>query len=282
MNTIIYNGILTASINTAGAELNSLQRNGKEYLWSGNPEFWGKHSPVLFPIVGTLKNNTYKYNGIEYNLSRHGFARDNVFSITEQSEESITFRLGSDDSTSKVYPFRFSLEIKYSLKDTTLFIDYRVINNGIEPMPFSLGAHPAFALYSDFESYSLEFDDNDALTSYRLKNDLLSEETITIPLTEKSLPLNYELFANDALVIKGVKSKSVTIREKESPVLRLNFQDFPDLGLWTKPGAPFICIEPWHGYSDTPDNDGTIINKEGIIVLVSGNEFTTGFSIDVL
>src|SRR5687768_6508972 len=158
MNITITNHDLTAVINPLGAELTSLKYNKREYIWEGNPEYWGKHSPILFPIVGTLKNNTYTYNGNEYNLTRHGFARDHEFTVKHLGSDTVTFLLSANEDTSMVYPFDFELGLTYTIRDSMLHFDYTVTNKGNERMPFSLGAHPAFALPGDFNEYSLIFE----------------------------------------------------------------------------------------------------------------------------
>ena len=193
--TTIRNNYLEATIKPKGAELTSLKdNNGKEYIWEGNPEFWGKHSPVLFPIVGTLKDNKYTYKGNTYSLSRHGFARDNDFTIKEQHEDSVTFSLMADEHTKANYPFDFELQLKYTLSGKSLNIEYIIINNGIEPMPFSIGAHPAFALPGDFENYSLQFEKDQQLVSTQLQNDLLSDTEVITLLQNAKMPLHHDLF----------------------------------------------------------------------------------------
>lgn len=279
----IRNNHLEAVINPKGAELVSLKnKDGKEYMWEGNPEFWGKHSPVLFPIVGALKNDTYIYNDKEYKLSRHGFARDNEFTIKEQQLDNVVFSLKANDDTKSVYPFNFELELKYTLGTTSLIIEYTVYNNGSEKMPFSIGAHPAFALSGNFEDYSLSFEKEEKLTSYPLQENLLSQTTVAVPTVGKKLNLNHKLFANDALVFKQLNSTSVAIQKDEEVFLRVNFEDFPHLGIWTKSGAPFICIEPWQGYADSINTTGNIFDKEGIVVLNEEEKLSKSFSIEIL
>lgn len=282
MNIIIKNQQLTVSINPQGAELTSLKRNGKEYMWDGNPEFWEKHSPILFPIVGTLKNNTYEYQGKEYNLSRHGFARDNEFNVKKQSNESVTFTLSSNQNTHKIYPFEFQLELKYTLKDATLSLEYSVTNFGKNDMPFAIGAHPAFALSGNFSDYSLIFEKDETLISTQLENGLLSDKTIEIPLDNKELPLSYNLFKNDALIFKSTASNYIDIVRNNSPYIRVDLGNFPHLGIWTKEDAPFLCIEPWQGYSDSMNSNGNIFEKEGVITLKQNEKFRTAFSIEIL
>jgi galactose mutarotase-like enzyme len=283
LKTVIKNAFLTATINSFGAELCSLKnKDNKEYIWEGNPDFWGKHSPILFPIVGTLKNNSFHYNAKEYHLSRHGFARDMDFEIVDEKENSVTFSIHSSEETVKVYPFEFELQIIYTLDNYNLSIEYKVINKGNSKMPFSIGAHPAFALPGNFEDYSIQFDKEESLEYYLLENDLISNQTKKLETQEGQIPLTYELFKNDALIFKTLKSKSLTILEDRIPVLRVNFKDFPSLGIWTKMNAPFLCIEPWFGYSDTNENSGNLFVKEGIQVLEENATFRSEFSIEIL
>ncbi|RZK04359.1 MAG: aldose 1-epimerase family protein, partial [Flavobacterium sp.] len=238
MNIIITNDFCTATINTKGAELISFKNNNREYIWEGNPEFWGKHSPVLFPIVGTLKDNQFQYSEENYTLSRHGFARDMEFVVKEQSETNVVFSLVASETTLKNYPFIFELQLIYVLEDNKLTIQYKIFNKDNKELPFSIGAHPAFALPENFEDYSLSFEDDSEITYFLLENDLLSDNTEVLELTKNQLPLNYQLFERDALVFKQIKSKSITINESSKPLLKVDFKDFPNLGLWTKTDAP--------------------------------------------
>lgn len=283
MTTILKNSILTAEIKHFGAELISLKTNlNKEYIWEGNSKFWGKHSPILFPIVGSLKNNSFHHNETEYHLSRHGFARDMEFELIEATENSATFTLQSSAETVKVYPFEFELQIIYTLDKNNLSIAYNVFNKGKSRMPFSIGAHPAFALRNQFENYAIAFEKKESLDYYLLENDLTSNKTKKLEVHNKQVPLAYELFEDDALIFKTIKSKSVTILENENPFLRVHFEDFPSLGIWTKMKAPFICIEPWFGYADTTENSGNLFEKEGIQILESNATFHSKFNIEIL
>ena len=283
MNTIISNSNLTAQINHFGAELFSLKNNKKiESIWEGNPVFWGKHSPVLFPIVGTLKNNSYNYNGNEYQLSRHGFARDMEFELIEKSKNKAVFSLLSSEKTRKVYPFDFEFQIAYTLDKNRLNIVYKVINKNNLQMPFSIGAHPALALPGDFEKYSIEFEKEESLEYHLLENDLISDKTKKLLVKNKIVPLNYQLFENDALIFKSLQSNSLSILENSKPIVKVYFEDFPNLGIWTKKGAPFLCIEPWFGYSDTEKSSGNLFEKEGIQILDKNEIFKSQFSIEIL
>ncbi len=279
----LSNSIISAQIKSLGAELCSLKDNtNRDYIWEGNPAFWGKHSPVLFPIVGTLKNNTFYHNDKKYTLSRHGFAREKEFKLVEKTESSATFSLQSNSETLKNYPFKFELQIQYILIGTTLELTYRVINKDNTDMPFSIGAHPAFALPRDFEDYSLAFEEVEPLEYTLLENDLVSKQTEKIKTNSNTVPLTYELFESDALIFNTLKSNSLTIVEKENPILKVQFENFPNLGIWTKVGASFICIEPWFGYSDITESKGNLFEKEGIIVLKTDTTFQAKFSIEIL
>jgi galactose mutarotase-like enzyme len=281
--TTITNATLTAQIKHTGAELCSLKDSlNKEYIWNGNPAFWGKHSPVLFPIVGTLKNNLYQFNGTEYQMSRHGFAREMDFELIDKKENSAIFSLKSTNETLQKYPFDFELHLIYTLENKSLKIEYKVFNNSESKMPFSIGAHPAFDLPGDFENYSLAFEKEETLSYYLLEDGLISNSTNELALDKNELHLNYKLFENDALVFKKIASKSITILENSKPFLKVNYSDFPDLGIWTPPNAPFICIEPWFGYSDTVDQFGNLFEKEGIQVLEANTTFHSTFSIIII
>ncbi|UUF12711.1 MULTISPECIES: aldose 1-epimerase family protein [Flavobacterium] len=283
MSTTISNSTLKASIKNAGAELFSLKDNqNKEYIWEGNPDFWGKHSPILFPIVGTLKNNTYTIDKKEYQLPRHGFARDMEFQLVEKTGNSAVFSLESNTETLKKYPFEFELQLIYTLENTTLNIEYVVINKSESKMPFSIGAHPAIALPEKFENYAFKFEKAEPLKYNLLENDLISNKTETLKTTENVVPLNYKLFENDALVFKTLESNSLTILENSKPYVQVEFEDFPSLGIWTKDQAPFVCIEPWFGYSDTADNSGDLFKKEGILILDVDQSFHSKFSIKIV
>ena len=283
MTTTISNSNLTAQINHFGAELFSLKNHeNQEYIWEGNPSFWGKHSPILFPIVGTLKNNSYNYEGKEYQLSRHGFAREMEFKLVKQSESSATFSLTSSEESRKVYPFDFELQVIYTLDENKLIIGYNIINNNNGVMPFSIGAHPAFALPKPFKAYALTFEYPEILTSFELENDLLSDKSTTIEMIDNQVPLDYSLFEKDALIFKRLQSKNITILDNKNPLLRVQFDDFPNLGIWTKSNAPFLCIEPWLGYSDTVHSSGDILEKEGIQLLEAQKSLKCKFSIEIL
>jgi len=283
LKIILSNSELTATINSFGAELISLKnKSNREFIWEGNPDFWGKHSPILFPIVGSLKNDSYCYNTTTYHLPRHGFAREMEFDLIEKTENTAVFSLKQSINTLEKYPFNFELQISYNLTNSALNIGFKVINNNDFSMPFSIGAHPAFALANDFENYQLVFEKSENLIVSKLENDLISNSTYPLPIENNCLPLNYSLFENDALIFKTIESKSVTLAENNIPFLKVHYKDFPSLGIWTKSQAPFICIEPWIGYADTIENNGNITDKEGIKILRDKQTFETNYLIEIL
>ncbi len=284
MKTTISNSKLTATINHHGGELASLKAimTNREYIWEGNPEYWGKHSPILFPIVGTLKNNSFSHNGKTYQLPRHGFARDMVFDLVKHTDNEAVFSLKSNRETKSSYPFDFELQIIYSLTDSELIITYKIINNDSTSIYYSIGGHPAFTLPNNFNNYSLMFEQNENLISYELENDLLSDKTTMIELNNSPLMLTYSLFEKDALIFKELKSSQIQLKENGIPFLTFKFNDFPNFGIWTKANAPFICLEPWVGYSDILSASGNLAEKEGIQKLESNTEKEYSFSIQIL
>lgn len=283
MHTTISNGKLTAAIHSKGAELASLREaSGREYIWEGDPAFWGKHAPVLFPIVGTLKDGQYRHGGKTYVLPRHGFARDMEFELASREDGKAVFSLKSTGETLSKFPFPFTFRIRYELDGETLSVTYDVRNDGPDTLLFNVGGHPAFALPGDFTEYSLRFAQPETPRYHLLENDLLSERTKRLELVSGRLALAHSLFEDDALVFKALESKSIEIEHRGQSFLRVDFADFPHLGLWTKPGAPFLCIEPWQGYSDTVAASGELAEKEGILPLASGGMFEASYRITIL
>lgn len=284
MTIVLSNELCAASINSKGAELNSFKnlQTNKEYIWDGNPDFWGKHSPVLFPIVGALKDDCYYYQGKKYNLSRHGFARDFEFDVIESSSNAASFLLKQNPEIELKYPFDFELQINYQLTTKSLIISYIIRNKSEAEMPFSIGAHPAFALPNSFTDYSLAFEKEENLITHELENNLFSGKTKPINLDKTNLPLAYSLFEKDALVFKKIESRKIAILENGKPLLKLNFEDFSSLGIWTVQNAPFICIEPWIGFADEVSSQNNLFDKTDIQILKSNSNFTASFSVELI
>jgi galactose mutarotase-like enzyme len=278
----IQSNKLDISIQTKGAELISVLHtvNGLEYMWNADPKFWAKKSPVLFPIVGTLKNNTYYYNDKAYNLPRHGFARDKEFSVVSHNEDEVTFSIRNDEETIKMFPFLFTFNIQYKVEGDELSVKYIVENKeSIEDMFFSVGGHPAFKVPltegTVYEDYELRFDQKETTGRWPITKDgLIESEPDPLLNNTNTLPLSKELFFKDALVLKHLQSGSVRIQShKTEHGLEFNFAGFPFLGLWAAPGADFVCIEPWCGIADSVNTDQQLQNKEGIICLPAGEKF---------
>lgn len=285
----IENQQIKAVINAKGAELTQLFHKEHElnYLWNGDPAVWGKHSPVLFPIVGTLKNNTYFYNDQSYQLPRHGFARDKQFAVEEQTADTITFLLRNDAENFTIYPFIFEFRIRYSLFENSLAVAYEVVNAGKEVMYFSVGAHPAFALPlvpgTAYTDYYLEFNQPETAPKWPISPEGLIEQT-PLPLLEnaKRLNLSKNLFQKDALVLKGMASSIVTLgSDKTLHGFRFDYPGFPFLGIWAAKNADFVCIEPWCGIADSVNTNQQLPDKEGINKLVAGELFTRTWTVTV-
>ena len=273
----ITNGILNVYVKSHGAELCSLKDSGgNELLWQADPAVWNRHAPVLFPIVGKLRDGCYTLNGKTYELPPHGFARDMDFALIERSSSDLVYQLLPTAETRKSYPFEFDFRIAYHLTGQTLSIKYSVKNGSKGTMPFSVGAHPAFMLPGPIDECVLEFGKKETLYA-RLINSkgLLSNETVPVLKDSNILPLSKTLFDRDALIFLDMASDRITLSTKNSSRrLTVEFPGFPQLGIWAKPGAPFVCIEPWYGHADPEQPYGDIMNKPGIRQLPAGVTFT--------
>jgi galactose mutarotase-like enzyme len=286
---ILENQHLKIAVNPIGAELDSVFHKGSqlEYMWSGDSDFWGKKSPVLFPIVGSLKNNTYFLEGEKYQLSRHGFARERVFILEKQDDISLLFTLQYDSETLKKYPFKFVFSIKYMLIENTLKVTYLVENQSVMTMPFSVGAHPAFKLplveNTTYNDYFLEINEVETFGRYPLSIEGLIESKPN-PFLENGtkIPLKKELFYADAVVLKDMKSSRISIKSDLTPHgLTMDFQGFPYFGIWAAKDAPFVCLEPWCGIADGVETTQNIMEKEGINLLAAGGIFERSWGIEV-
>jgi len=277
----LENDHLTIEVRARGAELTRIfsKTTGLEYLWEGDPAYWGKHSPVLFPIVGTLKNGTYFFENKAYKLSRHGFARDMDFELAARDERSLTFALSSNDYTLAHFPFGFRLEVVYSLQDNTLQVDYHVLNTGKREMYFSIGGHPAFRVPltpgTAFEDYFLEFAERETAGRWPISHEGLIEPLPIGLLTDtRTLPLTRELFSNDAIVFKYLNSHALSLRSHSAPNgIHFQFDGFPFLGIWSGNGGNFVCLEPWCGIADSVAATQQLIGKEGINMITPEQTF---------
>jgi len=285
----IKNSFISVEIKSFGAELNSLKRNDKdlEYLWSGDEKYWGRKSPVLFPIVGKLLDNEYFYNNEKYEMKQHGFARDKEFKLFQQDSDSIIFTYESDENSLKIYPFEFLLYISYKLVNNKVIISYKVENKAKEEIYFSIGAHPAFnwpLCGGKKEDYFLEFELDDNLLSYKLKNSYInSSKNSLIKLESKKLALDEKLFFDDALIFKDLKVKTISYKNIiNNSSIKMSFDEFEYLGIWSKPeGSPFLCIEPWCGIADFIGHSKNIENKIGINSIKKDENFQKNFTIEL-
>ncbi|MEA4890562.1 MAG: aldose 1-epimerase family protein [Clostridiaceae bacterium] len=263
----IQNEYLTVEIDTLGAELASIRdAAGIEYLWQGDARFWKSRAPVLFPIVGGLKNDQYKIGAETYTMAKHGFARKQEFVPTQESKTCARFLLVSKPEFMQGYPFDFTLLLVYRLTGNQIQIDYQVTNPAREILYCSVGAHDGYACPEGIESYHLEFEQVETLRSTVLDGNLLTSETIPVVEADYRLPLHPRWFEIDALVFASLRSRAVTlVHESGKRRIRVDFPGFTSLGIWTKVGAPYLCIEPWCGLPDYTDSDSSLAHKRGIL-----------------
>lgn len=281
----IGNELLQARIHPHGAELQSLYHKAHEleYMWSGDPAWWGKFSPVLFPIVGQLRNNTYTWQGKEYTLPRHGFARETGFVTEAVTETSAVFALYSSETTQAVYPFDFVLRLRYTINEAVITVAYEVTNTGTGDMFFSVGAHPAFAVPlvqgTEYDDYFLEFSEAETAPRWLINNGLIDAPADFLQ-GSKHIPLTHELFHKDALVFKNLRSGELALRSnKTQHGLSMNISEFPYLGIWAAKDAPFVCLEPWQGIADPVAHNGRLEEKVGIITLQAGEQKTYSWQV---
>ncbi|MEJ8305883.1 aldose 1-epimerase family protein [Saccharibacillus sacchari] len=290
MNAILNSESATVEIRPLGAELISFKRKdtGREYMWSGDAEFWTGRSPVLFPIVGSVYDGVMRTEGGEYTLKNHGFARNREFRLVEAEETRAVFHLSADEQTLAMYPYKFALTLTYTLDGSNLRIQYRVDNNDDKTIYFQLGTHPAFncPIGGDgaFEDYVLEFDQEETLERFFVtggniqipdKSEIVLEKGTVLPLTRAQ-------FEEGAMIFRDVKSDRVTLKnEKSAHSVSVAYENFPYLGVWQPKNAPFICIEPWHGLADADKFDGELKDKELAVGLEPGEYFEAALIIEV-
>ena len=266
----LRNDTMTATVAAEGAELCSLKNaDGLELVWQAGPQ-WPRHAPLLFPIVGRLKNDELRHRGKIYPMTQHGFARDRRFEWVEREPASCKLVLADDDATRSLYPFAFRLSVSYAVKDADLEVGVEITNTGAEMLPASIGAHPAFnwPLLPGLskEDYALEFSQEEPLPVRRLTDGLLRAAPEPTPVRGKMLPLSERLFDDDAMVWDRPASTSVRFAADRGPSIEVCWEGFSELGVWSKPsGAPFLCIEPWRGFASPADFDGEFSDKPGLM-----------------
>lgn len=273
---------MQASISTKGAELNSLKdmETGKEYMWQAQPEVWPRHAPVLFPIVGRLIENQYKMEDEIYTLSQHGFARDSEFDVVKWNASEVELSLKPSEKTFEQYPFVFDFRLNYKLEGKQLFQTFKVTNHGGNAMPVSFGAHPAF-IAEPVEQCWLQFEYAEIEESDTVENGIRRHE-MRPAFNGNKIELSKTIFDRDALIFKQLKSKEVTLFQKETPLLKVRFPGFPFLGIWSKPAANFVCIEPWCGIADGQHHNQNIYEKEGIMLVQTNETIERQMVVEVL
>lgn len=287
---VIENEWIKASFKSAGGELISFihKENQIEYLWQGDSTFWGRQAPVLFPIVGRLKDDQYLFEDTVYPMNQHGFARDCEFTVSEQTSESITFSLKSDKKTKIIYPFDFELGIQYSVEKNKLSVRYLVKNCGQETMWYSVGGHPAFNVplnnQGTFEDYAINFQSDQSLNFLPLVGPYIDEEQSVLKSSNTTMQLTRELFSNDALVFETAGKHAYTIYSELSPhQITVSYKELHYVGIWSPypKEAPFVCIEPWQGVADTLATSGKLTEKKGIVSLNSKSEKIHEYTIEI-
>lgn len=270
MTTELKTGNSSAVIASEGAELKSLVIGGREIMWCADPAFWGKTSPVLFPAIGNVRNNKTTIGGKDVSLSKHGFARDNTFSVIRKSGNSLVLAYNYTPVEGK-YPYNVQLALQYNLFDDRIEIGYSVYNPGNDSISFCIGAHPAIAC-DDLDNCTLVFEKREKASTpvMDLETRLFrSKDRIQRLNGSSKLPLSYDMFDNDVVYFDNIKSRAVKLIEGRKTVAKIAFEGFETLGLWTPAGkrAGFICIEPWCGSDDYDDDSGIFEEKKGIQIL---------------
>lgn len=273
---------ISVQINEIGAEIKSLIKDEIEYMWKGCPEIWDKSAPILFPICGGLKDDKFIFDGKEYTLDKHGYARFFEFEVESKSDTKAVFLHKSNEETLKSYPFSYELRIIYDLTDDGIKVTYNVKNTDSKNMYFSIGSHEGYFTPEGIEDYDVIFPEKETLNSVMVDGALLQQNTLPIIKNSNVLPLYDKYFVIDALVFKDVKSSSATLRNRKTGrFVKVDFPNKPYLLLWHKHGAPYICIEPWQGIPDPQETDYDITKKEGIVELPIGKTYEVSHTITV-
>ena len=283
----LENSDLRVTIKETGAEMTSLldKKRSRQCLWTGDPAFWGRQAPTLFPIVGRCKNNAYRYRGKTYSMGQHGFVRDAVFQVEKQSDTHVSLVYRSNEETLAVYPFAFTLRIQYDLFDDLVATEYQVVNDSEEePLYFSIGGHPGFLLDGALNDQLLCFSERETLDRVLLApSGQFSRQVEPAYIKEgKPLQLHDGIFENDALVFHNFRSRTLRlVSSKSGRGVEMNLEGFPYVGIWSvnSPGAPFVCIEPWFGLADYEDFEGELPQKDGILKIEPWEVFHHSFTV---
>lgn len=276
----ISNDILTVNISTKGAEMKSIKKGGKEIIWEGDPAVWPGQTPILFPICGGLKDDKFIYDGKEYILEKHGYAKTSEFEIEKADETSAVFLLKSNEESCKKYPFEYEFRASFTLDENTLKVDYTAKNTGDKTMYYAAGAHEGYACPNGVEEWSVVFEKDEEFKKTVLNGNLLEYNAVQFAKNGKELPLKNEYFETDAIVLENIKSRKVTLKNRNTgESIDVEFEGNDYLLIWTKPGANYICIEPWGALPDFVDSNNRLEHKKGIIALAPNQEHTNSHKI---
>ncbi|MFW2830502.1 aldose 1-epimerase family protein [Sphingomonas sp. ID0503] len=283
----IASAALSATISPLGAELQVLRDpEGRDLLWSGDPAFWSGRAPVLFPIVGALNGGVYRVDGREYALSQHGFARRRTFALVDRTDTSARFRLEADEGTRAVYPFDFRLDVIHAIEGATLTTIGEVTNEGDESLPCSFGFHPAFAWPLPYGAprgeHRMVFEREERDPVMAVEGGLLLPPTAPNPVNDRVLRLDDALFVTDAVVMPTPANRSLLYGVEGGPQLRIDWPDMPSLAIWSKPGAGFVCVEPWQGHADPVGFTGEFRDKPGVVEIAPGETRRFGMSVTLV
>lgn len=277
----IENKDFSLSVKEMGAELNSFKskKTGFEFIWEGNTDIWYGQSPILFPIIGRLLDDKYRLNGEEYTMPKHGIVRKKPFKLIDKTENSLKFIQSDDENSLKEYPYHFDLIVEFKITDNGLSVTHTVVNKNDCVMYYSFGAHPAFNC--EIGDY-LEFSEKEELLTERIDHDsILIEEKFPVNIDGNKLTITKNLFDDDALILSGYKSKAISLKSNNhNRVVKFNF-DSPLLGIWAKPGAPYVCIEPWWGVNDNYEKKDDLSQKRGIMALTPLEEKSFNWNIEI-
>jgi galactose mutarotase-like enzyme len=279
---ILKNHCLTAKISSIGAELIELGRNDKNsVLWKMDNLFWNRISPILFPIVGRLLDDSYEHSEQIYRMKQHGFARDLPFRIIEQTQSKVELELTDSDETRLLYPFSFAFFVCYELMDDKIEISFRTKNNSDEKMPYSVGGHPGFAIKTPLSEYRLNFNQTFETERWMIENSYYTGHKEMYKV-DQYLNLCDDFFLDDAIVFKHPLFSCVTLENLNAEkIVTVGSSKWEAIGFWTKPNAPFFCIEPWWGWADSHTSTGKIMDKEGLHWLNPEQEETVSYYIQV-
>ena len=282
MQYTLSNDNFEVIVDSKGCEIVSVIRksDNKQYIWSGQPDVWKRHTPVLFPLVGRYKNDTSIYEGKEYHMTQHGFARDMEFSLVMKDNSAVVMKLESDENTKAVYPFDFELKITHRLADNNVITIWEVVNKDNKEMYFSIGGHPAFVCGENAIGAQVRFETKENGIQYHLlsKDGLVQPDIHYMTITNKNVTLTENFFDKDAYIIENSDIKCVSLCKDCKPVVEVIF-DTPVFGLWSSAGkgVPFVCIEPWYGRADAVDFNCRLTDREWGNKLAVGKVFSGGY-----